>query len=835
MRGITAPLLVALAVLCAAWPVRDLFDTATWIPPLALLLVAIGGAGILLRRSRAARGRPELVIGGQLLTYLIGLVVLFHGDTLAAGVLPTPATVMRWSALLTEAGETLSRYPAPAPLTDGTTFLLASAIGGIGLVADIVAVTWHRPALAGLVVLSPFLVAVANSDGGLHPGYFAATALAWLALLAGSDREEFAAWRARDRSGRSGRSGRSDAAAAGAAVGDGSEATGIRGRTRTVAGLAVAAVVISLLGSSLLPHVSTRYLADGLGVGTSGGRGEVGFSPSAQMIQDLQSTDDSPILRYRTDDPTPPPLRVSVAVAYTEARWWPAFNDTSPTTAPTLTFPVGWRRDQVPATSHRFEAQENRLAAPFLAAPPEVTEGSVIDAQWAQAADTGALVVDRTPERYRLSYLELEPSAQRLRAPQGRHRGLQDALRVDGASPRLIETAQQVVTAADAATPYDQALAIQEWLRSSGGFTYSLDLAPAPAGMSEQDAAWTAVDRFLETKRGYCVQFSTTMALMARSMGIPARIATGFLPGTEVDGWRQVRANDAHAWPEVYFEGAGWLRFEPTPGARSGVAPGYSLPRPTTATPTASATPSASATPTASASASPSRPSRDERDPGATPTTAQEPSRWGWYALGVLGVLLLAGIVPLLARRARRAEVAAAPTSPDRIEAHWQAMLDRLADLGVTIDPALEIPAQVAAIRAAGPLHGPASEALERLGRSVESARYAPQTTAAAATAATAASLASRSETRGDAPPTPEERAQADALVVSQAMARARRHPVRLKAALWPGAGTRSLERSVRRPAEHAAAYARRAAARRRPPEPEDDPTPHRRPEDASR
>lgn len=117
----------------------------------------------------------------------------------------------------------------------------------------------------------------------------------------------------------------------------------------------------------------------------------------------------------------------------------------------------------------------------------------------------------------------------------------------------------------------------------------------------------------------------------------------------------------------------------------------------------------------------------------------------------------------------------------------------------------------------------------------MESARYAPQTTAAAATAATAASLASRSETRGDAPPTPEERAQADALVVSQAMARARRHPVRLKAALWPGAGTRSLERSVRRPAEHAAAYARRAAARRRPPEPEDDPTPHRRPEDASR
>ena len=858
LAEVAAPLLVVLAVLCSAWPVRDLFDTATWIPPLGCVLLLIAATGAVLRARPSGRRRPEIVIGGQLLAYLVGLVVFFHGDTLAGGLLPTPSTVQRWSALLTEAGETLSRYPAPAPLTDGTAFLLVCSVAGIGFVADIVAVTWRRPALAGLVILAPFLVAVANSDGGLHPGYFATTALAWLALLAGSDRELFATWGARDRVGRTDRS--ASPSASGAAVASevsgapgaaSARPAGTRGRTRAVAVLAVAAVALSLVASSFLPHLSVRYLADGLGVGPSGGRGEVGFSPSAQMIQDLRNTDDSPILRYRTNDPTPPPLRVSVAVAYTEARWWPAYNDAEPTTSPTLSFPVGWQRDAVPATTQRFEVEDNRLAAPFLAAPPEVTEGSVIDAQWAHAAQTGVLVVDRTPAQYRLSYLELDPTPQLLREPQGRHRGLRDALRTDGASPTLVDTTMQIVADAEADTPYDQALAIQEWLRSSGNFTYSLELAPPPPEMSEQEAAATAVDRFLETKRGYCVQFSTTMALMARTVGIPARIATGFLPGTEVDGWRQVRASDAHAWPELYFEGAGWLRFEPTPGARSGAAPGYSLIRSTTAAPTATPSATTSAAPTPTASASPSRPVRDERDTDAAPAATQASGRWGWYALGVLLVALLAAVVPLLARRARRASVETSTSEPDRIEAHWVSLLDRLSDLGVRIDPALQVPQQVAAIRDAGPLHGPAVEAVERLGRSVESARYAPDVPSRRARSASGSRAGQSAGSRRDSPtsttrsqagkrstsPIAEERsaadlqAESDALVVYRAMARARRHPIRLKAALWPGAGTRSLERSVRRPLSRLADHASTVASRRgRPSETEDDPALHRPP-----
>ena len=77
------------------------------------------------------------------------------------------------------------------------------------------------------------------------------------------------------------------------------------------------------------------------------------------------------------------------------------------------------------------------------------------------------------------------------------------------------------------------------------------------------------------TKQGYCVQFATAMIMMARSAGIPARMAIGFLPGSATQGVWTVTAADAHAWPELYLDGIGWTRFEPTPAVRSGAPPVY--------------------------------------------------------------------------------------------------------------------------------------------------------------------------------------------------------------------------------------------------------------------
>jgi hypothetical protein len=77
-----------------------------------------------------------------------------------------------------------------------------------------------------------------------------------------------------------------------------------------------------------------------------------------------------------------------------------------------------------------------------------------------------------------------------------------------------------------------------------------------------------AIDAFLQSKSGYCEQFAGTYAAMARSLGIPARVAVGFTPGEQdptQPGVYHVRGEHAHAWPEVYIDGQGWVLFEPTP------------------------------------------------------------------------------------------------------------------------------------------------------------------------------------------------------------------------------------------------------------------------------
>nr|MBC7244634.1 transglutaminase domain-containing protein [Chloroflexota bacterium] len=109
----------------------------------------------------------------------------------------------------------------------------------------------------------------------------------------------------------------------------------------------------------------------------------------------------------------------------------------------------------------------------------------------------------------------------------------------------------------DANNPYDQAVAIQNYLR---GITYDQYINPPPAGRD-------AVDWFLfENRRGYCDYYATAMAVMCRAVGIPARVSQGYTSGEYVAASRSyiVRQLDAHAWPEVYFPGYGWIEFEPT-------------------------------------------------------------------------------------------------------------------------------------------------------------------------------------------------------------------------------------------------------------------------------
>ena len=129
-------------------------------------------------------------------------------------------------------------------------------------------------------------------------------------------------------------------------------------------------------------------------------------------------------------------------------------------------------------------------------------------------------------------------------------------------------------------TEFEQLVAIQNHLRSEE-FTYSINPEELRA---EQEASTDDLTNFLiNTKTGYCQQFSTAFAVLARELGYPSRLVVGFLPGEAVgDGENAVKGTDAHAWPEVYFEHIGWVAFEPTPRIdvnRSTSVPLYTTPQ----------------------------------------------------------------------------------------------------------------------------------------------------------------------------------------------------------------------------------------------------------------
>jgi transglutaminase-like putative cysteine protease len=121
---------------------------------------------------------------------------------------------------------------------------------------------------------------------------------------------------------------------------------------------------------------------------------------------------------------------------------------------------------------------------------------------------------------------------------------------------RVTELAAQVT--AGAPTTFDKIKALEGWMAANT--SYTLDIPRLPPGAD-------AVDRYLFVDRqGFCEQIGTSLVVMLRSLGIPARLAVGFTPGERnpFTGLWEVRGKDAHAWAEVWFPGVGWQAFDPT-------------------------------------------------------------------------------------------------------------------------------------------------------------------------------------------------------------------------------------------------------------------------------
>lgn len=701
-------LLALVAVAAVIAPVRPLFTPGSWIPMALLLGVAVSVTGLI---ARSFTRRDVSVVLWQLGVGVILTCWIFVADQLWYG-LPGWQAVLALNDLLYEARITITTYAPPAPSNAGIILAMSILTWLTVLVVDALAVTRRSPALAGIPLLAAFLVSASNSGSGMPVWYFVAAALAWLALLGRSGVFLAGRWDAGGPRGvRTLSSSRASArrlAASGQVVG-------------------VSAIVVAALVAALLPHLPTRFLLDGLGraEGSAGNSGSLTINSTINLARSLEGRSTAPLIRFTSTATSPPPLRIGMLDTYADGVW---SVDRSPSYIDGL---PGADRAEAERTE-TVDVTMNGLGAPQLALPHPATSLE-IDTGWQSTAD-GTVRVERRVDAYTADYLIEAPSEGVLQAavPWRAAGGeVTDAdLLLDPESYPLVAAVLGGIVD-PGMSQIDIARAIQAHLRGSE-YTYSLELAEPLSDEAGGAISNDPISHFLRTQTGFCVQFTATMVMMARAAGIPARFVIGFLPGTpgDDDGERVIAGADAHAWPELFFEGAGWLRFEPTPGTRTGAAPDYTRVGYGTSpdAPTPTQTPGATSAPGIDRPIEP--PVDDVNLPGTQGASSNSVLTFiashGWLALVLLLGILGAATMPLTAwweRRRRRREAADDET---RVEVIWQDLLERLDDVGVTPPPDASPRQAGTHIRGNAFLTQETRAALQRVVAAVEQARYAP-------------------------------------------------------------------------------------------------------------
>ena len=719
-RGVDATL-ATIATLTAAWPVSTLLSEPTWLGRTVLMLavIALSGVGA---RSLALRGWQVLMV--QVVCTVLTASAIYGRGHLWHG-LPTFETLGFAGTLGREALATVQSYAAPAPTTPGLAFVVGCALALIALSVDYLAVTRRSPSLAGLPLLTTFLASAANSGSSMPFIFFVAAAAMWLILVARQGSAILRRWG-------------TTTAVARTPVRESLDAQGGYGYASIARSLGVVALVAAVVVPVVLPQLPPKFLLSGLGRNGSGGgngSGTVGFSLSLDLAADLKSRSTAPVLQYQTPDTSPPPLRVAVSSSYesNQGVWVPARGRVAALSQhPAVPEPTGLSAD-VPKKQFAMSFSRNLLEEPNLASPYPLVAANLGGIPWGLDNRTQDVRVAQRPDSYAVSYWRLEPTAGMLQSasvnPGDQGVSLDNDLTLDRQSEKSIRILSEQLTTGKASA-YDKAMAIQQYLRATGGFTYSLTLAPPPSGSSESGAGSDPLTNFLVTKQGYCVQFATAMVMMSRAAGIPARMAIGFLPGSLTKDVWTVTAADAHTWPELYLDGIGWSRFEPTPSR--GVPPTYAILPTSAGTPVGGRPVGEATTPAPSKTAGTDL---GDTATGGSSSTGVGPrltsglrwltSGWGAVLLGLLVGLFGSLVVPTAARWRRRRGLIAARTPQERVEVQWKFLTSSLGDLGFAPAPS-RTPRQLGAYydREAF-LEGEAAEALGRVVKTLERSRYA--------------------------------------------------------------------------------------------------------------
>ncbi|SCK28149.1 protein of unknown function [Streptomyces sp. WMMB 714] len=723
-------LCAALATLAAACALLPLVDPATWLLQAALLLGGQTLVGAAARRVPLAR---VLTVAVQVLVSLLMLTLFFARDEALAGIIPGPAALEEFQRLLSQGGHDVGRYAIPAPVTDGIRLMLVGGVLVIGLLVDALAVTFRSAAPAGLPLLALYSVAAGLARDGAAWPWFLCAAGGYLLLLLAEGRERLSQWGLvfTDR-GRPGAPPAQPGSVEGPAMAP----------VRTGRRIGALSLGLALIVPAVLPSMGSGLL-DAARNG-SGGVGENGGTVSAVnplvALQDsLNQPEDRTALTYTTNtrDTQEMYLRIVALDQFDGSSWKPserridAVPDPLPS-PPGLSPDVATERVRSTVVAADWYAQ-NWLPMPYPASRVN------IGGAWRFEPEGRTLVGDRGETtrgaRYVVESLMVQPTEQQLRrAADPPEPVAEEYTKVPESLPTVVRSTALRITSG-ATNAYERAVRLQDWFASEGGFTYDTQ-AKAGSGSA-------AIANFLKSKKGFCVHFSFSMAAMARTLGIPARVAVGFTPGTAgANGQMAVGLKDAHAWPELYFEGVGWTRFEPTP--TRGTPPAYAQPD----TPDPSENPAEqlpdrgqSAEPTPTPSESDECTSEEKRLDPECGQAAPPPDSGGTddgapvgRAAGVAALVLLAVGVPLLPLlwrrrlRARRLRARAAPGADpgDAVLAAWRELVDTGWDYGVVPEDSATPRKAAERIARIGDLEQGAAEAAYRVALVVERVLYAP-------------------------------------------------------------------------------------------------------------
>ncbi len=620
------------------------------------------------------------------------LLVLGAGAVFATwAVAGTPTREAPWrpfSDLATRAGRHIAEQPAPMAPEDATLVVLLLGVGLICIAIDVFFIAARSALLAVLPLLAGYLTSAAVLTDPVGWRSLAAVVAGWLVLLGSRTIDHDRRW-----------------------------PRGLTSSTLVVFRWPTFAALVARLG---VPAVAVALVA-GLTVPATGrpewwperdGGNTVQLTdPTIELNENLRRPEDRPVLSYRTDTGAALYLRSSTLTVVDAGGWgqidmellpgFPARVPGKGTVQPDLTTEI-----------EIGEFNSNYLPAPYAPVRWDA------DGEWLYdpvsltvlgvPRDAGDWAVDGLS--YTIESLANEPNVNQIALARAGvpPDGEVASLVPEDVPAEIVELTAQVT--AGAVTDGEKAVALQEFLRNPDLFSYNL---AAPEGVG-----YDVLTNFLfNTRSGYCVHFSAAMGLMARIAGIPSRVAVGFTPGTlQDDGSWLVTSHNMHAWPELYFAGLGWVRFEPTVGV--GAQPSYTeLPEPGE-----QPTPSAEPEPTIEPTLGP------ENQPSTEPTVEPGPVgggsfidlRWLLTALGVLVLALLPGGLRGLRRQRRLG--ASEPTA--KVRGAWAELRDSATDLGMTW-PAEVTPRQLAAQPWPG-LDASGRAALGRVALLIERLRYAP-------------------------------------------------------------------------------------------------------------